>query len=150
MKGLILGQTASVSRTFTRADVDAYRHLAGDRWLRFAAPPGPGAPPVPGSGPSAVPGEGPLAVPGPLLGGLFSQLLGTVLPGRGTNWLKQSLSFPEPAHTGQELTATVEIIRLRPAKQLVNLRTTCVNPAGALVCLGEALVLVRDRQEVSM
>ena len=111
MTGLTLGQQASVSRTFTPADVDAYRHLAGDRGLRFAAPPDRGAPPEPGSGPVAVPGEGPVAVPGPLLGGLFSQLLGTVLPGRGTNWLKQSLSCPEPAHTGQDITTTVEFIR---------------------------------------
>lgn len=131
MKGVALGQKASVRRTFTSADVDAYRQLAGDHGLRFAAPAADGEP----------------VVPGPLVGGLFSQLLGTVLPGRGTNWLKQSLSFPEPARTGQELTATVEVVRLRPEKQLVNLRTSCVNPAGALVCSGEALVLVRDIPE---
>ena len=131
MKGLALGQEASVSCTFTPADVEAYRQLAGDSGLYFAAPAGAGTP----------------AVPGPLLGGLFSQLLGTVLPGRGTNWLKQSLFFPEPARVGQQITATVEVVRLRPEKQLVNLRTTCVNPAGALVCSGEALVLVRDLLE---
>ena len=128
MKGLALGQEATVSRTFTPADVEAYRQLAGDGGLQFAA----------------LPGAGSLQVPGPLLGGLFSRLLGTVLPGRGTNWLKQSLFFPEPARVGEQITATVEVIRLRPEKQLANLRTTCVNPAGALVCSGEALVLVQD------
>jgi acyl dehydratase len=44
----------------------------------------------------------------------------------------------------QELTASVEIIRLRPEKQLVNLRTVCTNPDGEIVCSGEALVLVSD------
>ena len=132
MKGLTLGQKASVSRTFAPADVEAYRQLAGDQSLQFAAPAG------------ASSGAGAHVVPGPLVGSLFSQLLGTVLPGRGTNWLKQSFLFPEPARTGEELTATVEVVRLRPEKELVNLRTTCVNAAGVLVCSGEALVLVKD------
>ena len=74
---------------------------------------------------------------------MFSDLLGTKLPGRGTNWLKQSLRFPAPAFPGEPITATVEIIRLRPDKDLVNLRTVCANAAG-VVCEGEALVLVKD------
>jgi acyl dehydratase len=87
--------------------------------------------------------EGPL-VPGGLLGGLFSYLLGTRLPGPGTNYLKQRLSFPNPAYTGQELTARVLIVRIRPEKQLVNLSTVCMDPSGRVVCQGEALVLVSD------
>jgi acyl dehydratase len=78
------------------------------------------------------------------LGGLFSYLLGTRLPGRGTNWLKQRLVFPQPAYANQAITARVEIVRLRPEKELVNLRTTCANPAGEIVCDGEALVFVKD------
>ena len=84
-----------------------------------------------------------LQVPGGLLGGLFSFLLGTRLPGRGTNWLKQRLAFPAPCYAGQEVTARVEIVRLRPEKDLVNLRTVCT-AAGRVVCEGEALVLVKD------
>lgn len=127
MKGLVVGQSASTSRVFTAADVDAYRRLSGDAGLGFGSPQAD-------------------AVPGPLLGGMFSDLLGTKLPGRGTNWLKQSLRFPRPARLGQVLTATVQVMRLRPQKELVNLRTTCVNAAGELVCVGEALVLVTDLQ----
>lgn len=67
-------------------------------------------------------------------------------PRPGTNWLKQSLHFPRPGRLDEAITATVEIIRLRPEKELVNLRTTCVNPAGEIVCTGEALVLVTDLQ----
>jgi acyl dehydratase len=85
-----------------------------------------------------------LQVPGGLLGGLFSFLLGTRLPGRGTNWLKQRLVFPAPCYAGQEVTARVEIVRLRPEKDLVNLRTACTVPGGQVVCEGEALVLVKD------
>jgi acyl dehydratase len=83
-------------------------------------------------------------LPGGLLGGMISDLLGTQLPGRGTNWLKQRLSFPKPAYPNATITANVAIVRLRSEKDLVNLRTTCVDPTGDLVLDGEALVWVSD------
>jgi 3-hydroxybutyryl-CoA dehydratase len=119
MKSLQIGQSATITRTFTMNDMAEYAALAGIA-------------------------QAPRTIPGPLLGGMFSCLLGTQLPGRGTNWLKQKFAFPAPAHAGEEITATVEIIRLRPEKDLVNLRTVCANPAGVIVCEGEALVLVKD------
>ncbi len=117
-----LGQTATTERTFTAADLAEYASLTG----------------------AVLPDA--RAVPGPLLGGMFSYLLGTVLPGRGTNYLKQRLEFPRPARVDEKLTATVEIVRLRPDKDLVNLRTLCKNPRGEIVCEGEALVKVKDVQ----
>ena len=129
MKGLAVGQTASTKRIFTAADVTNYRNLTGDSGLNF------------GSAHLAVKEA---IVPGPLLGGLFSTLLGTQLPGRGTNWLKQRFTFPKPAYLDEELMAEVKILRLRPEKALVNLRTVCRDPAGEIVCAGEALVLVSD------
>lgn len=128
MKGLRTGQTARLTRTFTADDVSAYRELAADTGLQFAS------------------AGSPDQVPGPLLGGLFSCLLGTQLPGPGTNWLKQSLSYLKPAALDVPVTAEVELIRLRPEKALVNLRTTCHDATGDLVCEGEALVYVGDRQ----
>ena len=125
MKGLRIGQQASTNRIFTAKDVAHYRALTGDAGLHFGA-------------------KGETAVPGPLLAGLFSDLLGTKMPGRGTNWLKQQMRYPTVAHIGDEITASVEIVRLRPEKELVNLRTTCTNRAGDIVCTGEALVLVKD------
>jgi 3-hydroxybutyryl-CoA dehydratase len=122
MKGLTVGQHATLTRTFTIEDAAAYRSLSHDQGLF---------------------GPDPTVVPGPLLAGLFSCLLGTQLPGRGTNWLKQSLTFPNPAHLNQPITATVTISRLRPDKNLVNLQTTCTSQ-GQVVCTGEALVLVQD------
>jgi len=83
-------------------------------------------------------------LPGGLLGGMISDLLGTELPGRGTNWLKQRFNFLKPAYPNATITANVEIIRLRPEKDLVNLRTICVDPTGDLLLEGEALVWVSD------
>lgn len=127
LKGLHLGQYTSLRRTFTREDIRAYIDLTGDANPLYAD----------------VGQDAPL-LPAPLLGGLISCLLGTRLPGFGTNYLKQRFRFPRPAYPGQEITAAVEIVRLRPEKELVNLRTTCTNPAGQTLCDGEALVLVRD------
>ncbi|MCP4357158.1 MAG: alpha/beta fold hydrolase [Chloroflexi bacterium] len=125
MKGLNIGQSAKQTRVFSAEDVAAYRRLTGDTGLAFGA-------------------KAETAVPGPLLAGMFSDLLGTKLPGRGTNWLKQQLEFPTGAHIGDRITAVVEITRLRPEKELVNLRTTCTNTEGVIVCRGESLVLVKD------
>lgn len=131
MKGLTIGQQASTTRTFTAVDLTAYRTLTGDLTLGFGEK------------------SGETAVPGPLLAGMISDLLGTRLPGRGTNWLKQQLRFPAAAHMGDVIIAAVEITRLRPEKALVNLRTTCTAAAGTIVCSGESLVLVRDLEQTN-
>jgi acyl dehydratase len=114
-----VGQSASLARVFQRHEIADFVALSGDR------DPGP-------------------IVPNGLVGGLFSQLLGTRLPGRGTNWMKQTLRFRTPAHAGDRLTATVQIVRLRPEKRLVNLHVVCVSSSGALICEGEALVLALE------
>jgi acyl dehydratase len=132
-KGLALGQRAAFRRTFTSDELDAYADITGDTNPLFAD-----------ADYARRAGLAARIVPGGLLGGLFSFLLGTQLPGPGTNYLKQRMVFDQPAYPGQPLTASVEIIRLRPEKQLVNLETTCRNSGGEVVCHGEALVLVSD------
>lgn len=119
MKQFELGQIASTTRTFSAADLAEYAALTGARTQTNI-------------------------VPASLLGGMFSYLLGTTLPGHGTNYLKQHLEFPASARVGEAITATVEIVRLRPEKNLVNLRTVCRNPRGEIVCEGEALVKAKD------
>lgn len=122
--GLRLGMQAEATRSFTARDLAEYGDLLGDRNPLFR-------------GDAAE-------VPGPLLAGMFSDLLGTRLPGRGTGWMKQRLQLLCPAQPGEALIARVEITRLRAAKELVNLRTQIFGPGQSLVVDGEALVLVRD------
>lgn len=131
-KWLALGQRAEVTRTFSLADLREYRDLSGDANPAFSD-----------AAYARAHGWPAPRVPGGLLGGLFSFLLGTRLPGRGTNWLKQRLAFPASCYAGQEVTARVEIVRLRPEKDLVNLGATCT-AGGQVVCEGESLVLVKD------
>ena len=117
---LELGQQAELARTFTDRDMHDFARLSGA-------------------------GEAiPEAVPGPLIGGLFSYLLGVKLPGRGTNYLKQNLEFLVPAPVGEELIASVTVTRLRPEKHLVDLETVCATAGGTRICQGRALVYVED------
>jgi acyl dehydratase len=117
-----VGQRASLERTFAGGDVAAFAALIGGDL------------------------DGGEHVPSGLVGGLFSTLLGTKLPGRGTNWMKQTLRFRSRARVGERLVATVEVVRVRPEKRLVNLRATCVNDAGATICEGESLVLALEME----
>lgn len=119
MKGLEIGQSASLTRTFTAKDVTEYRALTGDA-------------------------QSPDGVPGPVLGGLLSCLLGTQLPGRGTNWLKQSYRWLTPAPIDEAITVTATITRLRPDKYLVNLHDTFMTASGVVVGEGDTLVGVSD------
>ncbi len=132
-KGLGIGLQAKARRAFTAKDLAEYATLTGDTNPLFTD-----------AGYARQRGlDGPV-IPGGLLGGMISCLLGTQLPGLGTNYLKQRFLFPNPAYTDQEIMAKVTVVRIRPEKELVNLSTVCVDPAGRVVCHGEALVLVRD------
>ena len=114
-----VGDCAEVSRTFNDQDLHDYAELSGH----------------------AVNGD---CVPEPLIGALFSFLLGMKLPGMGTMYLKQETSILKDAFIEEPLTAQVEITRLRPDKYLADLSTTCRRADGQLIASGRALVYVRD------
>lgn len=79
-------------------------------------------------------------VHGMLAAGLFSALLGRELPGHGTIYLGQQLSFKKPIFIDEEVTASVEIIRIREDKLILTLETLCINSQGDVVIEGEAVV----------
>lgn len=83
-------------------------------------------------------------VPEPLIGALFSYLLGVKVPGPGTNYLKQDIAFAGPVPLGEDLTATVTVTRLRPDKHLCDLSTVLTGADGRRLAEGRALVLVKD------
>ena len=136
LKRLEVGQSAAAKKIFSAEDLGAYAALTKDTNPLFND-----------AAYCRRLGFRDCIIPGPLLSGMFSDLLGTKLPGRGTNWLKQKLHFPAPAFLGDEIAARVEIVRLRPEKDLVNLIGTCTNPSGEWVCQAQTLVLVRDLEE---
>ena len=72
--------------------------------------------------------------------GFISNLLGMQLPGPGTIYLKQSLSFLAPVRFGDTVPARAEVVEVMAEKNRVRLKTTCTNQDGTVVLDGEALV----------
>ena len=94
LRGLRVGMSAQRVREFSTEDVGEFLDLVGDPTPAYRGP----APELPAG----------------LLGGSVSWLLGVELPGRGTNWLKQSYAFHAPVRVPTTVTTVVTISRLRP------------------------------------
>ena len=77
---------------------------------------------------------------GMLSAGFISAVLGMQLPGPGTIYMRQELSFRAAVRIGDTITARAEVIEINTDKNRVKLKTTCVNQEGTLVLDGEALV----------
>ena len=112
-----VGDHAQVSRVFSEADLSDYSALSG----------------------YALKDK---QIPEPLIGALFSYLLGVKVPGQGTMYLKQETRFLHSVFCGEPLTADVTITRLRPDKQLADLSTNCRDSNGRVIASGRALVYV--------
>jgi len=77
---------------------------------------------------------------GMLTAGFVSTVIAMKLPGPGTIYLKQELSFLAPVRIGDTITARVEVMELIPEKNRVRLITTCTNQEGTRILEGQALV----------
>ena len=79
---------------------------------------------------------------GLLTASFITTILGTKLPGPGTIYLSQNLSFLAPVRIGDTITAKVEVIEKIEGKNQLVLHTTCSNQKGDLVIDGQAKVLI--------
>ncbi len=112
-----------IKRTYSQEDIETYCYLAD-------------------IDPSLV-----SSVPEPLIAAMYSDMLGTKLPGPGTMYMKQTSEYLQPVPIEKRLTAKVEVSRIREDSGLVNLRTTCVDEDGTLYGDGGALVLSPDAKK---
>lgn len=130
---LSIGQTASLTKTVTEADISLFAGATGDfnplhideefaKRTRF----------------------GERIAHGFLTAGLISAVLGTRLPGPGSIYLSQSLNFHKPVRIGDTITATVEVSAYNEEKRIVTLETNCYNQDGVVVLSGEAVVLLEE------
>jgi len=74
-------------------------------------------------------------------GALISTVLGTLLPGPGTVYLEQAMTFKKPVRIGDTITATVTVRSKHASKPIVTLDCACVNQKGETVVEGTATVL---------
>lgn len=83
---------------------------------------------------------GKLIAPGLWTAGLISGVIGGKLPGPGSLYVSQQLSFLKPVLMGDTITARVEVAEVIPERNRVRLKTICVNQRGEEVLSGEAWV----------
>ncbi len=130
---LQLGQTASVGKTITEADILLFAAVSTDtNPVHLSAE----------AGAASVFKE--RVAHGMLSAGLISAVLGTRLPGPGTIYMGQTLRFRAPVRIGDTVTATAEVTGLDTAKKRATLKTVCT-VHGKIVIDGEATVQPRSR-----
>jgi phosphate acetyltransferase len=74
-------------------------------------------------------------------GALISAVLGTQLPGPGTIYLNQSLSFRRPVGLGDKVSVRVTVKEKIAAKKQILLECECRNQDGECIIIGEAKVI---------
>ena len=77
---------------------------------------------------------------GMLAAGFISAAIGTGLPGPGTIYIRQELSFMAPVFFGDTITARAEVVEVNSEKNRLRFKTTCRNQEDRIVLDGEALV----------
>lgn len=78
---------------------------------------------------------------GMFTGALISAALAMDLPGPGTVYLGQNLSFRKPVMIGDELTVELKVSSKHESKPVVTLECTVSNQTGKPVAVGEATVM---------
>jgi acyl dehydratase len=122
------GQRAFIKKRFSSQDVEQFAELSLDRnpiHLDEKA--------------AAQSVFGRRVVHGMLVASLFSALLGQHLPGEGTIFLGADIQFKGPVFVDDEVTAFVQIEKIREDKPIVTLRTWCENSKGETVVDGKAV-----------
>ncbi len=77
---------------------------------------------------------------GMLSASFISTVIGTMLPGPGSIYMRQEVNFLAPVKIGDTVTAIVEVAEIVAEKKRVRLKTYCVNQENTTVVDGEALV----------
>jgi 3-hydroxybutyryl-CoA dehydratase len=73
---------------------------------------------------------------------LISAVLGNQLPGPGSIYYSQELSFLAPVHPGDEITARVEVISWDAEKGRISLKTEITNQDSITVVKGNAKLVM--------
>jgi 3-hydroxybutyryl-CoA dehydratase len=126
---LSVGQSARFSKTITETDIYLYAGISGD------------------FNPAHVNEQYAAKTffktriaHGMLTASFISTLIGTILPGPGSIYMRQELNFLAPVKIGDTVTAIAEVAEIIADKKRVRLKTWCINQDGTTVLDGEALV----------
>jgi phosphotransacetylase/acyl dehydratase len=125
-----IGDTASLVRTLSREDIERFEVLSGE------------------VSPAHVDEEyarsdmfHKIIAHGMWGSSLISILLSTTLPGPGTIYLDQSLSFQHPVAVGDTITVTITVTARDPEQHRVIFDCQCINQRGEVVIAGNVEVI---------
>lgn len=125
--GLVIGQSATRTKTITDADLRAYAEITGDcNPLHFD------------DAFAAGTRFGRRVAQGGIVAGLLNALVAMDLPGPGTVFMNQTLTYHAPAYVGDMLTARVEVVSLKPTKPVSQLKFQVTNQNGQVILDAEA------------
>ena len=123
---LKVGQRARRTQTVTAREVELYAQITGDRNpLHFD------------EGFARRTRFGRLVAQGGIASGMLNALVAMDMPGPGTVFLSQTLTYKAPTYLGDTLTAEIEILSLKPDKPVAQLKATITNQDGTVLLEGE-------------
>ena len=125
-----VGQEVSVEKTFQKEEVLAFSEITGDKnplhideafaeKSRF----------------------GGLIVHGIFVAGIFSEIIGMRVPGKGSIYLEQNLRFLKPVYVGKPVVVRVRIAGIDERKRVLTLDTEVYGEEGKKLVCGMAKVL---------
>ena len=124
--GLHIGQRARRTQTVTAREVELYAQITGDRNpLHFDADF------------AARTRFGRLVAQGGIASGMLNALVAMDMPGAGTVFLSQTLTYKAPTYLGDTLTAEIVVVSLKPDKPVCQLGATITNQDGTVLLEGE-------------
>lgn len=130
MSELHIGQSASVTKTFTEGDVFVFAGFTGDM------------------NPVHINEEfakttkfGRRIVHGPYVFTMIGSVLGQQLPGGGSVYVSQTLKFKAPVFIGDTITCTLTVTDKNVERNRLTLSTILTNQDGTVVIEGEAVTM---------
>ena len=132
LEDLTVGMSAMFGKTVTEADIAAFAGVSGD------------TNPLHLHDGFAHTWFGQRIAHGMLSGSFISTVVGTKLPGPGSIYVSQTLSFTAPVSIGDTVTAICTITDINHERRRVTLKTQCLS-GDTVVIDGEAVVSVPRR-----
>lgn len=129
--GIAVGETRSLVRTITQADVRRFVEMTGDDNPLHVD-----------RGFAEQTAFKDVVVHGMLGASFISTVIGTQLPGSGALWVSQNLDFLLPVRLGDELTVSCAVTAKHERERLLDLDTRIVNQNGQTVLTGRGKVKV--------
>ena len=125
-----IGDTASISKTLTREDIEKFAALTGDL-----------NPTHLDSDFAEKYNTGHLTAHSMWSGLLTSAILGTELPGPGTVYVSQYMDFIKTLKSGDTITLTIKVSSKNPDTDTISFECICINQDGETVMTGSVSVL---------